>query len=138
MAIMICLSIVIAKKRSEMNLALAKKEALEKEVALLKKRNMELHWLRDSLIYDPVEVEKVAREQLGYSKPKEKLYKRYNFRVVNAVSNRLQTGYETAGNGESVIKKIGLFGILTLVVVGVTGIFYATYWYECKYRGLHS
>ena len=71
MAVIVSFSIVIVKKRSEMKTAPAKKRVLQKELALLSKKNIELHELRDALVYDPVQVEKEAREQLGYGKPED-------------------------------------------------------------------
>ncbi|MFQ5863498.1 MAG: septum formation initiator family protein [Candidatus Brocadiales bacterium] len=135
MVVIVCFSTVIAKKRSEMNLAFAKKQTLEEELVLLRTKNMELHKLKDALVFDPVQVEKEAREQLGYGRPKEKFYKKYNFRVVN---DEPQRGNKSVDAGEGIIKKLGLFGIFILIIVGVTGVFYATYWYECKSRRLHS
>lgn len=139
MAIIVSFSIVIAKKRSEMKTALAKKEVLEKELALLREKNMELHKLRDALVYDPVQVEKEAREQLGYGKPKEKLYKAYNFRVVGTTADGTQLlGNKSIDAGGGFIKTVGLFGVFILVIVSVIGVFYGTYWYESKHRRIHN
>ncbi len=139
MVIIVCFSIVIAKKRSEMKAAFTKKVALERDLALLRRQNMELHKLMDGLTYDPVQVEKEAREQLGYAKPKERLYKTYNFRVLdNAAGDEMRAGGRFAGADEGILKKIGLFGIFILIIAGVTGAFYVTYWYECKHRRIRS
>jgi len=139
MAVIVSFSIVIAKKRSEMKTALAKKRVLQKELALLSKKNIELHELRDALVYDPVQVEKEAREQLGYGKPEEKSYKTYNFRVVDGTTDdEPQPDDESTGIEDSFIKKIGLSGIFILIIISAIGAFYGTYWYESKYRRIHS
>lgn len=139
MTVIVCFSIVIAKKRSEMKMALTKERALEKELSLLSKKNMELHELRDALVYDPVQVEKEAREQLGYGKSEEKSYKTYNFRVVDGTAiAEPQPDGESMDIEDSFIKKIGLFGIFILIIISAIGAFYGTHWYESKYRRIHS
>jgi hypothetical protein len=139
MAVIVSFSIVIAKKRSEMKTALAKKRVLQKELVLLSKKNIELHELRDALVYDPVQVEKEAREQLGYGKPEEKSYKTYNFRVVDGTAaDEPQPDDESTGIEDSFIKKIGLSGIFILIIISAIGAFYGTYWYESEYRRIHS
>ena len=75
MAIIISFSIVITRRHTEWKTVLSKKETLQKELAQLQKENLELHELRDCLLYDPVQIEKEAREQLGYSRPEEVIYK---------------------------------------------------------------
>ncbi len=136
LGIIVAFSVVIAKKRSELKTVLARQGVLEKEVALLKKKNMELHRLRDALVYDPVQVEKEAREQLGYGSPQEKLYnKQYNFPVVD---NNLLAGNKSADAEGGIIRKIGLLGVLVLIIMSVTAVFYGTYWYENKYRRVRS
>ncbi|MCQ4574281.1 MAG: septum formation initiator family protein [Candidatus Brocadiales bacterium] len=139
LAIIVCFSIAIARKHSELKTVLARNAVLEKEVTLLKKKNLELHTLRDALVYDPVQVEKEAREQLGYGKPKEKVYKKRNFRIVENADDAgpaHEAGY--TGKEGGILNSIGLFGTFILIIVSVTGVFYGTYWYEHKYGKIRS
>ncbi len=142
MAIIIGFSVIIANKRSELRKVEAKKAALEEEVARLKKRNLELHTLRDALVYDPVQVEKEAREQLGYGKQDEKAYSpKRNFRVVdNAAEEQALAEEKAAGveEGEGILSKLGFFGVFILVIAVVIGVYYGTYWYEYRYGQGHG
>jgi cell division protein FtsB len=142
MAIIIGFSVIIAKKRSELRDVEAKKAAIEREVARLKKKNLELHTLRDALVYDPVQIEKQAREQLGYGKQDEKTYSpKRNFRVVDYAAEE-QAGVEEKAAGaeedEGILRKLGFFGVFTLVIAVVIGVYYGTYWYEYRYGQGHG
>ncbi len=142
MAIIIGFSVIIAKKRSELRGVEAKKAALEKEVARLKKKNLELHTLRDALVYDPVQIEKQAREQLGYGKQNERAYSpKRNFRVVDYAAEEQALAEEKvagAEEDEGILRELGFFGVFILVVVVVVGVYYGTYWYEYRYGQGHG
>ncbi len=141
MGIIVGFSIIIAKKRSELREVVAMKKALETELAVLKKRNLELHKLRDSLVYDPVQVEKEAREQLGYGKSDERSYvPKRNFPVVDYAAEDDALAAESAADAaedEGILRELGLFGVFILIIAVVTGIYYGTYWYENRRRHGH-
>ncbi len=143
MAIIIGFSVIIAKKRSGLRKVEAKKAALEEGVARLKEKNLELHKMRDALVYDPVQIEKEAREQLGYGKQDEKAYSpKRNFRVVdNAAEEQALAAEEKAAGveeDEGILRKLGFFGVFILVIAVVIGVYYGTYWYEHRYGQGHG
>ncbi|MFN3466517.1 MAG: septum formation initiator family protein, partial [Candidatus Brocadiales bacterium] len=105
MAIIVSFSVVIARRHTEWKQVQAKKKALEREVAQLQEKNLGLHKLRDSLLYDPVQIEKEAREQLGYSRPEEVIYKGSNLEASDAAKKEDLSDPSTA---EGRFKRIGL------------------------------
>ncbi len=129
MAIVISFSVTVARRHAEWKQVLAKKKALEREVAQLQEKNLELHKLRDSLLYDPVQIEKEAREQLGYSRPEEVVYKGSNPDVSDSTAKEAMPDLSTA---EGRFKGIGLFSFLVGIIVVTAGFFSFTYWYEYR------
>lgn len=127
MAIVISFSVVIARRHTEWKQVQAKKKALEREVSQLQEKNLELHKLRDSLLYDPVQIEKEAREQLGYSRPEEVIYKTPNLDVSDATKKEDISDFLVT---EGRFKRIGLLSFLVVVIVLTAGFFGLTYWYE--------
>ncbi len=58
-----------------------RQENLAEKVAYFKKKNYELEKENDGLINDPIQVEREARESLGYIKPGETTYRKYKFSI---------------------------------------------------------
>ncbi len=127
MAIVISFSVAIARRHTEWKQVLSKKKALEKDVAQLQKKNLELHKLRDGLLYDPVQIEKEAREQLGYGRPEEVIYKGGDF---NASDPATGEGLSDFPITEGRFGRVGLLGFFAVVIVLTAGFFGLTYWYE--------
>lgn len=131
-AVVVSFSFIISRRHTEMREILAKKKLLEGELSLAQKKNMELHRLRDALLYDPVQIEKEAREQLGYKMPDEVIYKRYDFPVKEVGPEGEQKDGLSGKGIKGLINKLGVFGLLVVVIIGVAIFYYGTYWYECR------
>lgn len=128
MGIIISFSIVISKRHVEWKKVMAKRATIKEEIAQLRKKNLELHKLRDSLLYDPVEIEKEAREQLGYSRPEEVIYRRHDFNISSPETKEEDLPHLSRTNG--ILEKVGLFSFFLAVIVITAGFFSSTYWYE--------
>ncbi|MDO8137497.1 MAG: septum formation initiator family protein [Candidatus Brocadiales bacterium] len=129
LALVVSFTISVARKHSRMKEVLAKKEAIEQELAQLKEKNLELLRLRDALQYDPVQIEKEARESLGYGRPAEVPYKRYHFPVAEIEKKEKKKAHSSRGL-LGLVRDMELFGVFVFIIIGVTGFFYGTYWYE--------
>lgn len=127
MAIVISFSVAIARRHTEWKQVAAKKKALEKDVAQLQKKNLELHKLRDGLLYDPVQIEKEAREQLGYGRPEEVIYKGGDFNASDPATREDLSNFPIT---EGRFRRVGLLGFFAVVIVLTAGFFGLTYWYE--------
>jgi cell division protein FtsB len=127
MGIIISFSIVIARRHEEWKKVMAKKEVLEKELAQLRKKNLELHKLRDSLLYDPVQIEKEAREQLGYSLPEEVVYKRQDVAVSTPETRE---DFPRSSKTGGILEEVGLLSFFLAIIAITAGFFSLTYWYE--------
>jgi cell division protein FtsB len=138
LAIVVAFSLAITSRHTEWKMVLSKKEALEKELAQLRQRNLELHKLRDCLLYDPVQIEKEAREQLGYGLPEEVIYK--NPGLTDADIQSAEPGIphsesdsQTRGLGrmpDILLQKTGLIGFFVVIIVATVGFFCLTFLYE--------
>lgn len=89
--IVILFSWIISKTRQDRVHMLEVKKKLEKQAKQLEAENTGLEREYAALREDPVRVEKEARELLGYTKPDEIFYERYNFRIKRIVKNESVT-----------------------------------------------
>jgi len=93
-AIVIVFSVIITNKRDDRRSLEMRQENLAEKVAYFKKKNSKLEKENDGLINDPIQVEREARESLGYIKPGETTYRKYKFSI---------SGPENEGLGQSSI-----------------------------------
>ena len=93
-AIVIVFSVIITNKRDDRRSLEMRQENLAEKVAYFKKKNSKLEKENDGLINDPIQVEREARESLGYIKPGEATYRKYKFSI---------SGPENEGPGQSSI-----------------------------------
>jgi cell division protein FtsB len=89
--IVILFSSIISKTRQDRVHMLEVKKRLEKQAKHLEAENAGLEREYSALREDPVRIEKEARELLGYMKPDEIFYKKYNFRIKNIAKNESVT-----------------------------------------------
>jgi hypothetical protein len=80
-AIVIVFSVIITKKRDDRRSLEIRQENLAEKVAYFKKKNPELKKENEGLVNDPIQVEREARESLGYIKPGETTYRKYKFSI---------------------------------------------------------
>ncbi len=80
-AIVIVFSVIITKKRDDRRSLEMRQENLAEKVAYFKKKNSELEKENEGLVNDPIQVEREARESLGYIKPGETTYRKYKFSI---------------------------------------------------------
>ncbi len=137
MSVIVYFSIVITGRYKEWRLVLSKKEALEREVAQLKEKNLQLLHLRDNLLYDPVQIEKEVREQMGYSLPEEIIFKTSNptesTQQVPSIPQKEMTPHVRGDGSEYVLgkfEKLKLFFFFVGIIVITIGFFSLSYWYE--------
>lgn len=81
-AIVVFFTNLISKRQEERVKMLSKARSLSAEVERLEVGNSRLHRLHNALLTDPVEIERYARNNLNYLAPGEKVYKRYNFKIM--------------------------------------------------------
>ena len=77
---------IISRVRQDRFHMLESKRLLEKQAAWLEEENSRLEKEYSGLQNDPVRIEKEARERLGFAKPDEVFYKKYNFRIKRATN----------------------------------------------------
>lgn len=89
--IVILFSSIISKTRQDRVHMLEVKKKLEKQAKHFEAENAGLEREYAALREDPVRIEKEARELLGYTKPDEIFYEKYNFRIKNIAKNESVT-----------------------------------------------
>ncbi len=77
---------IISRVRQDRFHLMESKRQLEKQAARLEEENSRLEKEYSGLQDDPIRIEKEARERLGFAKPDEVFYKKYNFHIKNVTS----------------------------------------------------
>ncbi len=85
--IVMLFSSLISKTRQDRLHMLDVQKKLKKQAEYLEAENTRLEREYSALREDPVRIEKEARELLGYMKPDEIFYEKYNFRVKSVTKN---------------------------------------------------
>ncbi len=80
-SLVIVFSAIVTQKREKRRNLESELKALSEEVTSAKKRNSALRQETEVIVNDPIQIERVAREDFGYVKPGEIIYKRYQFEI---------------------------------------------------------
>ncbi len=95
-AIVVFFTNLIAKRQEERNRTLIKEQTLANEVMALEKENSKLYKKHNSLLTDPIQVERHARENLNYVAPDEEVFDSINYKIkTNGPANKDVAGPAT-------------------------------------------
>ncbi|MDR4503847.1 MAG: septum formation initiator family protein [Candidatus Scalindua sp.] len=80
-SLVIIFSAVVTQKREKRRNLESELKTLSEEVASAKKKNFLLKQETEAIVNDPIQIERAAREDFGYVKPGEIIYKKYKFEL---------------------------------------------------------
>ncbi len=80
-SIIIVFSVIVTQKREERRALETKQKVLAEKVDSLRKENKRLKEENKALVNDPIQVEREARDNYGYTKEGETVYKKYKFNI---------------------------------------------------------
>lgn len=96
-SIIIIFSVIVTQKREERMVLEAKQRALTEKVASLREKNDKLKKENKALVNDPIQVEREARDNYGYTKDGEITYKKYKFNISKPENYKVEKHTETGG-----------------------------------------
>lgn len=80
-SLVIIFSAVVTQKREKRRNLESELKTLSEEVASAKKKNFALKRETEAILNDPIQIERAARDDFGYVKPGETVYKKYRFEI---------------------------------------------------------
>ena len=80
-SIIIVFSVIVTQKREERRALEAEQRVLAEKVDYFRKENERLKKESKALINDPIQIEREARDNYGYTKEGEVTYKKYKFNI---------------------------------------------------------
>lgn len=89
-SIIIIFSVIVTQKREERRALETKQKELAVKVDYLKEKNEKLKKENDALVNDPIQIEREARDNYGYTKEGEVTYKKYKFNISEPESDRAE------------------------------------------------
>ena len=89
-SIIIIFSFIVTQKREERRAFEAKQKELAEKVASLRKMNEKLKKENKALVDDPVQIEREARDNYGYTREGEVTYKKYKFNISEPESDKAE------------------------------------------------
>jgi cell division protein FtsB len=96
-SIIIIFSVIVTQKREERRAFEAKQKELAEKVVSLRKINEKLKKVNKALVDDPVQIEREARDNYGYTREGEVTYKKYKFNISEPESNKAEMPTESGG-----------------------------------------
>ena len=96
-SIIIIFSVIVTQKREERRAFEAKQKELAAKVVSLRKMNEELKRENKALVDDPVQIEREARDNYGYTREGEVTYKKYKFNISEPESDKAEKPTESGG-----------------------------------------
>ncbi len=96
-SIIIIFSVIVTQKREERRAFEAKQMELAEKVDSLSKINEKLKKENKALVDDPIQIEREARDNYGYTREGEVTYKKYKFNISEPERNK--TGKSTESGG---------------------------------------
>ena len=96
-SIIIIFSVIVTQKREERRAFEAKQMELAEKVDSLSKINEKLKKENKALVDDPIQIEREARDNYGYTREGEVTYKKYKFNISEPESDK--TGKSTESGG---------------------------------------
>ena len=89
-SIIIIFSVIVTQKREERRAFEAKQMELAEKVDSLSKINEKLKKENKALVDDPIQIEREARDNYGYTREGEVTYKKYKFNISEPESNKAE------------------------------------------------
>ncbi len=96
-SIIIIFSFVVTQKREERRALEVRQKALAIKVDSLRKETERLRKENIALVNDPIQIEREARDNYGYTKPGETTYKKHKFSISKLESSNTGKSIETGG-----------------------------------------
>ena len=96
-SIIIVFSVIVTQKREERRALEVKQRVLKEKVDYLRGRNDRLKKENKALVNDPIQVEREARDNYGYTKDGEITYKKYKFNISEPENNKAEKPAESGG-----------------------------------------
>ena len=89
-SIIIIFSVIVTQKREERRAFEVKQMELAEKVDSLSKTNEKLRKENKALVDDPIQIEREARDNYGYTREGEVTYKKYKFNISEPESNKAE------------------------------------------------
>ncbi len=89
-SIIIIFSVIVTQKREERRAFEANQKELTEEVVSLRKMNESLKKENKALVDDPIQIEREARDNYGYTREGEVTYKKYKFNISEPESDKAE------------------------------------------------
>jgi cell division protein FtsB len=96
-SIIIIFSVIVTQKREERMALEVKQMVLTEKVDYLRGRNDRLKKENKALVNDPIQVEREARDNYGYTKDGEITYKKYKFNISEPENDKAEMPAESGG-----------------------------------------
>ena len=96
-SIIIVFSVIVTQKREERRALEATQKVLAEKVDSLRKENERLKEENKALVNDPIQVEREARDNYGYTKEGETTYKKYKFNISEPENDKIKRPTESGG-----------------------------------------
>jgi len=96
-SIIIVFSVIVTQKREERRAFEANQKELTEKVFSLRKMNEKLKEENKALVDDPIQIEREARDNYGYTREGEVTYKKYRFNISEPESNKPEKPIESGG-----------------------------------------
>ncbi len=96
-SIIIIFSVIVTQKREERRAFEANQKELTKKVTSLRKINEKLKKENKALVDDPIQIEREARDNYGYTREGEVTYKKYKFNISEPENDKAEKPTESGG-----------------------------------------
>ena len=96
-SIIIIFSVIVTQKREERRAFEANQKELTEKVVSLRKMNESLKKENKALVDDPIQIEREARDNYGYTREGEVTYKKYKFNISEPESDKADKPAESGG-----------------------------------------
>ena len=123
-SIIIIFSVIVTQKREERRALETKQRVLAERVDYLRKENERLKKENKALVNDPIQVEREARDNHGYTKEGEVTYEKYKFNISEPESDKAERSTESVGLEAFLFEgpfpwqvPLGLIGIATIFLL---------------------
>jgi cell division protein FtsB len=96
-SIIIVFSVIVTQKREERRALEAEQRVLAEKVDYFRKENERLKKESKALVNDPIQIEREARDNYGYTKEGEVTYKKYKFNIAEPENDNVGRSTKSGG-----------------------------------------